>query len=191
MWVALDDVNYTKADLSDEWPEGSDDDNAVITNAAEQVARHGGDPEDPESGPDASYSLTDVSIPIDGVPMGYPAIKKWVKKVYHIELAEIQIWDKKLNTSIEANRRLLITDKGKPETDYSKVDAVLGKPKVRIHGSNALRVGLNTGTLGIDDAEHRIPEGQFVPGVGKIKRYRPDPSLHGPQKPGDPPDTVT
>jgi len=123
-------------------------------------------------------------------PMGIPASADYVEHIYQIELAEFQMWTgQTLDTGDENNRRLFISDSGKPVSptvaNKGRVDQSiegLGKPTVMLHGSKKWIKGQNAGTAGIDDDGKVIDDGQFVP-TARIIGWRPNPSLHGPQNP--------
>jgi hypothetical protein len=58
------------------------------------------------------------------------------------------------------------------------------EPDVLLHGSGNWIKGKNTGASQDDGTGtgNKVPPAQFTP-TGKIKAYKPDPSLHGPQSP--------
>ncbi len=119
--------------------------------------------------PHSSYRYQPM-VPAAGAPVGIPAASAYVNYVHHVETAEFQLFTGlAIDTGDVANRRLFITDAVKPELKYSNVDTLLGKPKIRLHGSGNWIKGKNTGT-----------GGRFSP-RGRIIRYKPDPSLNGPQ----------
>jgi hypothetical protein len=115
LYVALDDVNYTGWDLSNNWNWGGDP-NEVLTNNAWNVAgtRLNYDRDGNVLGEAASYTLTDPTVPSDGQPLGVPGTADTVDNIYHVEMAEFVMFPGvTLDTSIEKNRRLFITNKDK------------------------------------------------------------------------------
>lgn len=180
LWVAMDDKNYTKFNLSENWAEKGDND--VITDGAYNVA--GTSPNEDAGGGMPRYSLDSTAVPTGS--LGMPASKKYVDNIHHVEMAEFQMWTGvTLDTGTESNRRAFIDYKrdenGKviPEKDGSKklkpvnpkkAEKLLGKkPNILLHGSGKWKRGDNTG-------ESR---GDFVPSKGAIESYKPDPILGG------------
>jgi hypothetical protein len=93
--------------------------------------------------------------------------------VSNVQMAELQIYNNLLlDTSSVANRRFFINDKGKP-VNPSKNYETLGKPTVLLHRSTNWKKGKNTGVVEVD----------FQPSGDNIEKYKPEPSLHGPQFP--------
>jgi hypothetical protein len=143
-----------------------------------------------------SYTYPANPLPASGQPFGIPAAANVSDKILHVEMAEFQMWvGKTLDTGDVKNRRAFIDANGKPvppnkqptaNDPTSGSIALLGKPDVTLHGSGNWVKGHNTGTTGTDADGKDIPSGQFK-ATGKIKAYRPDPSLHGPQSPATKP----
>lgn len=189
LWIAFDDINLTRENLSTSWPEGYDEDNAIIASGANfsrvynvevtttSIVDIPGLRKSPAtiktlSGmTKPSYSLGSVNIPASGVALGIPGTDAVVDKIQRVELAELQIFTGvTIDTGSVANRRLFIKDDGTPETNYTELTKALGTPDIRLHGSGNWKRGRNTGSGGDFDAI-----------VGDIKRYKPNPSLNGPQ----------
>jgi len=130
-----------------------------------------------------TYMYTPKGVPKG--PFGIPCTSDLIDSVYYVEMGEFQMWlDKTLDTSKEENRRIFIDDKGKPVKPAVAKEFFGREPDVMLHGSGNWIKGLNTGSTGIDENGEIITDGQFVPKAG-IARYKPNPSLHGPQKPGE------
>lgn len=186
LFVALDDVNYTRDDLSVNWPDGSSDDNAIITKEAGKVAATA---QETLSGTTLSgiprYSLAGMKTATTN--FGFPGSPEFVHNIYRVEMAEFQMWlGRTLDTSMEKNRRAFVDADGKPVPPDKKASAAdpasgsieyLGKkPDILLHGSSNWIDGKNTGFLGVDADGNVILGGQFVP-TGGIEKYTPDPSL--------------
>jgi len=130
-----------------------------------------------------SYEFTPGPLPVGGQPIAIPAGKMFGEDKWntHVYTAELQIWaNKTIDTSVKSNIELFITDEGEAEVNFRKVEAVLGKPEIRLHGSGNWKKGRNTGSTGYttDDNDKRSPNeaGQFDP-VDKIIRHYPDPKI--------------
>lgn len=181
MWLAFDDVNITQQALSDFWPDGSSDPNAILTSNAYLIASRapnsgalivvsGTDPSQVgiaayhlPTGPQL-FSLPSPSIPTGNAAAGIPATAPLSNHIYRVEMAEEQIFiGKTLDTSVVGNRRLFVDKKGSPVPPSVAIKK-LGQPSYILHGTKNWQRGLPA----------------FHP-VGPIPRYKPDPSLHGPQ----------
>ena len=153
----------------------------------------------PEQNDGTSSAPITCSVPSAPVPsskqlFGLPAAADQVNHIYHVEMAEFMMWiGKTLDTSKESNRRAFVDGKGKPVSPDKKATVtdkqsgsieLLGKPDVMLHKTGNWKRGNNTGTSGVDSEGKKDPDHQFVP-TAKIKTYHPDPSLHGPQNPGE------
>jgi hypothetical protein len=107
--------------------------------------------------------------------MGLPGTDRAKKSIRRVEMAEFKMWvgsGSSRDVRTTDIRRLFITDDGKPNLNTKDVTDALGKADIILHKSGPFSRGINTGTL-------KTP---FVP-TAKIKPYKPDPSLHGPQSP--------
>jgi hypothetical protein len=167
LYVAIDDKNYIKSDLSNNWAEDTGGNNDIATDQAFDVL-FWKDPTTLE--PIGSYTLADPSVP--PAPLGLPGTQLVKGKILQVEMGEFQMWlGKSLDTASVGNRRLFITKEGEPQTNYTFVEKVLGKPQVRLHRSGNWKKGKNTGTL---------KSGFDV--IGKAETWKPDPSLFGPQQ---------
>jgi hypothetical protein len=215
MWVALDDVNVDGYDAFPDFVGGSDL-NAIITDDAYHAAATASPPytlphaefqattytdsqgntwtasgavPDQNTGTSSTpitCEIDSASVPSSGAAIGIPATKTFVNHIYHCEMAEFQMWTGiTLDTATKANRRAFIDDMGKPVPPDKKASPrdlqsgsieFLGRnPDILLHRSGNWKAGNNTGS-----------DGDFKP-TGKIKSYKPDPSLHGPQQPGGKP----
>jgi len=133
-----------------------------------------------------NYEFTPGPLPVAGMPIGIP-VSNTIKNMGEVVfMAELQIWaNKSLDTSKMDNVRLFLTEKGEPEVSYKKVERVLGKPEIRLHGTENWKSGKNTGSTGARTVgsggmrkKEMIAAGQFEPD-GTIKRHLPDPVLKG------------
>lgn len=182
LFVAVDDVNYTGLDLSNNWVQGGDL-NAVISDGAFEIAGTRppiGNDGEPLGTP--HYTLSSPKVPNNGEPLGVPATTQFVGKILPVEMAELQIFTGvSVDTGVMSNRRAFIDGDGKPvspspppvdgELPTPPAETLLGKkPEILLHGSGKWIAGTNTGA----------PAAPLVP-TGKIIAYSPDPSLHGPQ----------
>ena len=191
MWIAVDDVNYTKYDLSPFWNKGGDPNEVVIEDAVYMAGdgpftpvddinhKHVGDI---NIMPD--FKVNSKSIP--GKNMGFPASVKFVDNIYIVEMADFQMWTGiTLDPSKKDNRRVFIDEDGYPVKNNKEAVALLGKkPAIAFRKTSHWKTGNNRGTLGVDNEGKKIPEGQFTP-TAKINSWKPEPSLHGPQNPGE------
>ncbi len=189
MWVALDDVNYTHLDPSGLAAFVGLGPNGIATRntmdaaiAVNSVGLHDKawdvtglvrviDRTDEQELP--VYSYTPGNVPSG--PFGIPATTALASTIRDVEMAEFIMWTgKSVDTSKLAVRRLFVDAKGKPVDPKVAIKA-LGPPVIQLHGSSKWIKGDNT-------ASKKAPD--FKP-LGDIERYRPDPSLHGPQSPSD------
>lgn len=192
LWYAIDDVDYRGAenlqpyrDTGGQWGHDTLDPNAILTNNAWRYS--GSDPNFEAIHyymnhyvglPSGSYS--NGKIPSENAELGFPASSAYVESIFQVQMAEFQMWtDVTLDTGKVKNRRAFIDEKGKPELDFSISEKLLGKkPELKLHKSGNWKKGENTGTLG-------DPKNPDLIATAKIVIYRPDPSLHGPQNPGE------
>lgn len=205
LWYAIDDVDYRgpenlQPNRNIDGQFGSDaehlDPNAILTDNAWRFSG-----QDPEWEASLYYENHYVGLPqgsyeggsIKSGEMGFPAASKYVDGIFHVEMAEFQMWTGvTLDTAELEKRRAFVDADGVPVPPNRQSTAedprkgpveLLGKrPDVLLHRTKNWQVGQNTGSLGMTDDGEIIPTGQFVP-TGQIDRYRPDPSLHGPQEP--------
>lgn len=194
LYVALDDKNYIKNDLNGMWDWGTDwrgggankiGDNEVYPYMAWDIAT---DTVDTSQWPQETYSLTNPQVPAGLI--GLPATKPYVDNIKRVEMAELQIWfGKSFDTKEEKNRRLFIDSEGKPvKIESKKAEEALGKPDILLHGSSKWKKGINTGKLApASDSGPPDPWFNPTPETDGIVRWKPDPSLHGPQNPGENP----
>lgn len=128
------------------------------------------------------YSFSPGNIESAKSPMAIPASPKYVENILHCEYAVFQMWtDVTLDTGKEANRRAFVDEDGE-FVSLKKAEELLGKkPEVLLHGTGNWKRGKNSGTLGKTSDGEKNPEGQFEP-TGGIDKYKPDPSLNGPQE---------
>ena len=171
MWLALDDVNYDGGYLHNVNPQSTGGSNTIY-------------PVNLNSTPfrqlNVNYDISPVRS--SGNPIGIPSSGEFVDHVYHVEMAEFQMWTGvTLDTSAERSRRafieLLSTEETGPvmrPAPPSKAESLLGKkPDVLLHGSTDWILGANSGSAS-----------KKFTSTGKIKPYVPDPNLGGKQ--GDP-----
>ena len=150
MWMALDDVNYTRwglPALTDDnhgpntifaqggmYPDGAADPVPVYTSGWYLVGQTASDP------PIPTYEWIDTTVegaftpktyrftsdPLIGSPLGVPAGGEFSNAVRQVQMAELQIFTGvTLDTSVEKNRRAFINAKGQP------VDEAYGVAKCR------------------------------------------------------------
>ncbi len=179
-WIALNDVNMTGDTLSCYHPTGYSDANAVLPVNGYYVATDttftitdtdqrdclGNSTTTSTIGMLPTYKFTPSALNMES--LGVPASPAYVSSVRHCELAELQIFETSINTGSTPDRRLFITDRGKP-APMAKASKTLGPPAIKIHGSDNWIHGVNTGQYA-----------NFAP-QGRIIKYTPDPSLHGKQ----------
>jgi hypothetical protein len=164
-WLAFDDSNYDSAYLWPSW-------NGCYTGNGGAGANDVGSAWckyffDAATSSTINQSFTAGALPLLGYPLGIPAAATAdISHIFTVEMAELQFFTGvSLDTSVTDNRRAFIKSDGSPETDYSIVDALLGKtPEVRIHGSANWKVGTNSGTAG-----------DFTK-VGTINTFNPGPT---------------
>jgi hypothetical protein len=200
LWVAVDDVNYTGADLPADWVTGGDP-NAIATSKALSVAASGPPTEDQKNhyggAGNPTYNLAAPGMVCEPlcVPSGnnYTTGLSTLTLPYHCEMAELQIFaGATLDTGVENNRRAFIDykrdSKGAPIPDKNgkltlvpvnpaKAVKLIGrKPDVELHKSGNWIKGRNSGSTGVGADGKPISAGQFKP-TGVIKKYKPDPSI--------------
>ena len=208
-WYAIDDVNYDGAPNLEPFSIDSGaapDPNAILTQNGYNIAGIGTGQalysyewpvvaDGPSGYVQATYSLSSASIPSFDAKIGIPASASYTSSIYRVELAELQMWTGlTLDTSVTSNRRGFIDGDGKPVSPDKKASPtdpqsgsieLLGRsPDVLLHKSGNWKNGRNTGSTGVGSDGSVIPDGQFNH-IGKIDSYKPDPSLHGPQNPGE------
>lgn len=201
LWIALDDKNFTKFDLSSNWNEGGDPNEVLTEEAFEVIGKPTFDATKLDNAVLSNTGATKVfptfeadCRKISGAPVGLPASQQYQDNVLRVEMAEFQLFTGiTLDTGDETKRRGFIDAAGKPvdPNKSSKSDGLPGsiellkkRPDILLHQSSNWKNGKNTGTSGKTDDGNEIPEGQFQP-TAKIENYKPDPSLHGPQNPGE------
>jgi len=191
MWIAVDDVNYTKYDLSPFWNKGGDPNEIVNEDAMNmagkgpflqidtEIHKHVGD-----QNIMPKYDAKTKSIKSENI--GLPASAKFVENIYNVEMADFQMWtDVTLDPAKESNRRLFIDEDGEPVKNNKEATKLFkDRPSIMFRKTSQWKTGNNRGTLGVDDKGKKIPSGQFKP-TAKINSYKPEPSLHGPQNPGE------
>jgi hypothetical protein len=173
LYVALDDVNYTKRDLARNWSDGGGPNDVITADAwrirGTNATINKNDPTNQTFLGQPTYTLARPTIPAG--PVGIPATKKYVDDIHRVEMARFRMWTRKhIDPADVDKRRLFINDKGKPAKRSLATDA-LGKPDIEFRSSGNFSRGKNTGTAG-----------DFTP-KAKIKPWKPEPSLYGPQIP--------
>ncbi len=194
MWVALDDVNYTHLDSSGLAafiglpPNGIATKNTI--DAAIAVNDFNGHEKDWDvtglvrtldavttNIAQPTYRYTPAPLPSNLGPFGIPCTADLISNETDVEMAEFKMWTgKSTDTGKQPVRRLFVDNTGKPVVDPTIAIKALGAPIIQFHGSKNWIKGKNTAT--------KKGSPQFTPS-GIIKRYKPDPSLHGPQSPTD------
>ncbi len=183
MWLALDDVDKPLLDPNSSTP------HAIAPDAAWSAAGVSRSSTNTFADAFSSFVIREttrsggglpvwdyVARPAPGKPFGLPAAGNVFDAIRRVEMGELHAYiGKTVNTSSEAKRRAFVTAKGKPVTDAKVTDKIMGGvPTIKLHGSGNWIKGKNTGGL----------KGNFTP-KAKIRKYVPDPSLHGPQSPAD------
>ena len=191
MWCSIDDKNMNGYKLPAMWTYatyGAGNPNSIMSNICQKFAAQPktktaqtirtGPPDIQENvdydfgNPRATVVPTFLPLAPCYVPAPLSLAAQTAVLDYDVEMAEVQIWSGvTLNTADINSRRLFITADGKPELNYAAVDAILGTPVIRLHGTSGLKRGHNTGSL------------PNLEPSGKILKYRPNPSLHGKQFP--------
>jgi len=207
MWIALDDKNYTgvnvhgqRSGVEGEPMEGLGDNGVAVDHVyAAAKAQYGVTghlktwgvsyliqlTEGDTSHKIPSFSFGGEPVASSGHPFGIPCTSELMEHNRHVEMAEMQIFTGiTLNTGDEENRRAFISDKGKPVSPKKAEELLNRRPVILLHKSGNWIRGNNTGSLGRDEDGKKIDSGQFEP-TAVIESYRPGPSLHGPQKPGE------
>lgn len=216
MWVALDNKNLTRLELSAFWPDGYSNPNGVLPINGMVVAQY------------VNFSIVNTNIPIsvcDGIDLtttqvqqlpeysylpssvsfanlGLPASKAHSDAVRQVEMAELQIFTGvALDTGKTVNRLAFIGNgKPVPPTQKKEVDPstkqvtkesgsieLLGKePELLLHKSRNWIKGISTGSLATGVDRAGKTTPTLEP-VGEIISYKPDPSLGGDQGKKDPP----
>jgi hypothetical protein len=207
VYMAIDDVNLLGSDLTGDYPEGYDDKNAVAASDCIEIANEIqpsevppgsplGTPAEP-TGPVPSYSVSSLTVPGGGNPIGLPATSEFASSILRVEMAEFQMWTGvSMDTSDETFRRAFIDADGKPVPPDRKrgdgessgsIELMGSRPNVLFNGSGNWINGKNTGPPPDATPSGPPPVGPPPPGsfdftpTGTIKAYKPDPSLHGPQ----------
>lgn len=149
-----------------------------------------------------SYSYSGGGGGIDSSPIGLPAAGIFVDELFHVEMAEFQLFaGMAMDTNNLDLRRAFIDDNGLPvPPDQKANDGTNGQPAltsgsieflgqhpdILLHKSGNWIKGKNTGSTGMDytqDPPQIIDSGQFTP-IAHTTAYTPNPSLNGRQ--GDP-----
>lgn len=112
LFIALDDKNYIKNELSADWPGEGAGDNDVVPREALNVAGPNPPSDSDAPGGEGTYSLPDPEVPSG--PLGLPGTTEVADNIYTVQMAEFLMWfDQTLDTSNVENRRHFITGKGK------------------------------------------------------------------------------
>lgn len=116
-------------------------------------------------GEDGSTSLGSTHLSTSGNLIGTPADSRFASNIYKIQMADMYLFTgMTLDTSVEGNRRVFITEDGKPASP-SLSAALLGKsPEILFQTTSDWINGNNRGTAG-----------DFDP-TGTISPYTPGPS---------------
>lgn len=222
-WWAFDDVNYTRLNLR---PSGGvqefghyvgvpptlvDDnshvaDNGIVSNGVFNLSHSAS----------GATSLAASPIKASGNPVGVPSSAHYVDNIYHVEMAEFQMWTGvTLDTSDEKNRRAFLDYKrdsdgnrvpgedgeaimepvppeGKPPTEDKPDGEPAPAEKLLGKRPDILLHGSSDWTNGKNTGSLGVDtDGNEIPSgqfepTGGIPSYLPDPSLHGPQSPPPP-----
>lgn len=206
LYIAVDDFNYTKGDLSESWLNGSDN-NDVISVIGSSIA---GDtsfnwaplaydpmygffrpfvPPRPNTYGIPSYSNHAPSVPAG--PVGIPARITEVEEIQRIEMAELQMWlGRTLDFGIEANRRLFIDYRRDshgnkvPENDGTfRLYPIPPERAAAMLGTPDIMLhGSDNWIKGIDTGSRGVgSDGKPIHGgqftpTALIREYKPDPS---------------
>lgn len=186
-WISLDDVNRTGEGLQ-QWRFNrppSLGDNGIISENLYFTATHdiavvlsqkswetaglAGVQVEGEAGL-PTYALPATQITSSEKAFALPATTEFADRIFKIELAEFQMFTGvTMNTASKANRRVFVSDAGKPVNPTVAKKFFKKSPDILLHADTDWIKGKNTGTAG--NFEPTMP----------IKKYRPDPSLRGPQ----------
>lgn len=162
LWYAIDDVNYNAStfNLGPFEVTSSPDVNAILTANAYRVANvatflpYNCTPVTPR------YSFAPEPIPAEEI--GIPAAASCVNNIYHLEMAEFQMWTGvTLDTSVEKNRRAFIDfqkdAKGKPIVDKNGKGTMKPVPPKQKKNVDDVS-GKKTGQSGSIELMGRSPE---------------------------------
>ena len=190
--IAFDDKVYTKKEMSFYWPDGGGP-NDIISDSALYVRNYGtgsgtfGPTKNCQGGTTTThfvqvrpqYDLRPTNVPFADGPIGFPAAAEYSSAIKRVEEGEFFMFtDEWFDVNKDKNRRIFITEKGKPAPTHLAEEFFGRKPEVKLHGARNWQIGKNTGTYGGDAEE----DAEFVgSAVGDIERYKPDPNLYGDQ----------
>lgn len=209
IWVALDDKNLTKKQLSVYWPDGYGDPNGILSVNGMMVAKAVTSSLTETDHPAAlcagyhettistqelpTYSYTPAALDLSN--LGLPASS--ADAVRNVEMAELQIFaGVTVNTGDTTVRRAFVGKDGKPVSPTQKEETdpvtkqvtkdsgsidLLGKwPEILLHGSANWKKGISTGQPDPRRPGKKDNSQEFTP-TGGIETYKPDPSLSGDQ----------
>jgi hypothetical protein len=189
LYLAFDDVNLTKANLSAYWPTGYSDPNGVLSVngyfvACDTTFTATSGPHDDCFGNSVtiaqvqqrpSYQYTPAALSLHDWPFAFPASARYLNAIRHVEMGEGLYFTDVIGDLSDLDlRRAIINEDGKPAPMKALAEFIGKDPEVKLHGSANWKKGRNTGTLALSPPE----DGTFV---GRIKTYKPNPSLRGDQ----------
>lgn len=186
MFMALDDENITRRQMSGLHPTGYRDANAVLTENAYYIGsdiQYQGSTTDDDcvgnmvttitNGATATYNFNGADIPIGDGAFGIPTNKSFASRGRRVEMANFQ-WFNDVVMDTAKNRNIFITDKGKPASMKLAEKFFNKTPEIRLRKLSDWQHAKNTGSLVTDPNETGTV-------VGEIEKYTPGPSLYGPQ----------
>ena len=144
-----------------------------------------------------TYKFSPTGLAVNG-SIGLPASEDMVDHIKRVEMAEFQFFTGvTADTGSDNVRRYFIDDKGKPVPPNQKSNPETGQtsgsieglgrqPDILLHGSGNWIKGKNTGMTQVENPStgvtDSLPADDFDP-TGKIRPYKPDPSLDPPAAP--------
>jgi hypothetical protein len=133
MWMAFDDNNLTRKQLSFFWPDDGEDNDVLTTNAYYVYKDVVFQPSALPANDLLGNTVTEVSlghtaptcdyvpepVPAAGAVLGIPASAGYQNAIFPVELAELQFFTGvTLDTSIEENRRAFVSASSPPDPDH-------------------------------------------------------------------------
>lgn len=161
-WWAFDDANYDSEYL---WPSNpcnfsEEEEGSPVSGGANDIYSTGCMLPTEENTP---VTLSGP-LPVAGNPMGIPGVTADVPKNYNIYMTEVQVYtDVSMDTSVEFNRRLFVSDSGRPVPPDAAISFFGKEPEIYFKTHTDAINGTNRGTA--DD---------FTP-TGTVLQYTPGP----------------
>jgi hypothetical protein len=184
MFLSFDDVNYNGRKIS-YYTKKSATGNAILTSTGWEVFQAVSENRSDTFDTGAGHTLTTISAGQKQPSYTYPSTPVLFGEMYlpgdenttrHCEMGEFQMFtDVTLDTSLKVNRRIFVTENGKPASMGKAKDFFNKEPEVKLHGSSNWKKAKNTGSFNKDDISGDLID----PGVavGQIDTYRPNPNL--------------